>query len=199
MIKYDEQKLIRSLEVLPNFARVAFAAACAERQMADYARVTRKSDGFGSVVAALDSIWSELMGAPTRDDIFRRHLAVCMSAMAEPESPEAMETDDAIASVAYTLRARLRGDSQEAAWAARTTYASLDYYLGGLIPSTEFTREVEQRILAHPLMQAELERQRRDLSDLTELVGDKGNVISTIVGLRARAKEAAQHFTGSVS
>ena len=194
MLKYDEPKILDELGALPNFARVAFAAACAERQMADYARVATNLDTFKSVASALDCIWNELLGVPTRDETLTRHLSECMSALPQPESPEGQDTD-AITSTAYAIRARLTGVIQEAAWAARHAFDNLYFYLTDPIPSKEFTPEAEQRVLAHPLIQAELQRQRRDLSDLTELVRDKGNLISTILRLRARAKEAAQHFT----
>lgn len=194
MLNYDEPKLIKSLKTLPNYARVAFAAACAERQMAHYARVTTKSDGLDLVASALDSIWNELMGAPTSDETFRRHLADCMSAMPEPESEEAIATEDAIASVAYALRARLTGNSQEAAWAARSAYDALDTYVNRRLDTNEITQEIERRILANPLIQAELKRQERDLLDLIELVRNNGDVILIIAALRERAKEAAQNF-----
>jgi uncharacterized protein YjaG (DUF416 family) len=194
MIHYDEPKLIRSLETLPNYARVAFAAACAERQMANYAGVNTKPDGFDLVASALDSIWNELMGAPTSDEAFRHHLANCMSAMSEPETEEAIATEDAIASVAYSLRARLAGDSREAAWAARTAYDALDTHVMRRIDTTEITREIKRRVLAHPWVQAELKRQERDLLDLIELTRNKGNAIPMIAKLRERAKEAAQNF-----
>jgi hypothetical protein len=113
MLDYDESRLMESLENLPKYAKVAFAAACAERQMANYARVTRKSDSFELVASALDPVWNELMGVATSDQTVRYHLADCMSALAEPDSQEAMDTDDPIASVAYTLGTRLTGDTQE--------------------------------------------------------------------------------------
>jgi hypothetical protein len=124
--------------------------------MANYARVNTKPGGFDLVASALDSIWNELMGAPTSDETFRRHLANCMSATSEPETEEAIATEDAIASVAYSLRARFAGDSQEAAWAAWTAYDALDTHVMRRIDTTEITREVERRVLAHPLIQPSL-------------------------------------------
>ena len=93
MLKYNEPRILEELSALPNFARVAFAAACAERQMADYARVATNLDAFKTVASALDSIWNELMGVPMHHETVTRHLADCMSAMAEPESKEALRTD----------------------------------------------------------------------------------------------------------
>ena len=62
------------------------------------------------------------------------------------------------------------------------------------LDTNEITQEIERRILANPLIQAELKRQERDLLDLIELVRNNGDVILIIAALRERAKEAAQNF-----
>ncbi len=48
------------------------------------------------------------------------------------------------------------------AWAARQTYEAYDTYIGGLDDAYEY----EESIDAHPLVQAELTHQARDLDDL---------------------------------
>jgi hypothetical protein len=57
----------------------------------------------------------------------------------------------------------LRTDEAEpAAWAARQAYEAYDTYLGGFDDAYDYEGSID----AHPLVQAELARQARDLDDL---------------------------------
>lgn len=65
MLKLDEMMLVSELRRLPASLRVAFAAACAERQMPAY-RLFHAQTGGGDPEAlerALEDVWSE----PTPD------------------------------------------------------------------------------------------------------------------------------------
>jgi len=101
--------------------------------------------------------------------------------------------EDAVASIIYALRTRLSGSSQEALWAARRAYESLDQHVMSRLNKVVVTPDIERRVLADPLIQAELERQQRDLSDLVES-SNQADLARRIVRLRDRAKRDAERF-----
>src|SRR5258708_14316562 len=123
-LQFDEPSLIARLAKLPNELRVAFAALCAERQLPNYIRFSARS-GLGNpnvLREALGSIWEDLQGRLVSNAQLESILERCMALIpngSEDTGEETVYADDAAASVAYTLRARLAGDPQEAAWAAR--------------------------------------------------------------------------------
>jgi hypothetical protein len=74
--------------------------------------------------------------------------------------------EDAIASLAYSIRCLITGDPQEAAWAARRAYESADQAAINQLRA-EFGRDgAESDIAAHGIVQRELRRQVRDLRSL---------------------------------
>lgn len=98
--------------------------------------------------------------------------------------------DDAAASLAYALRCRQSGASSEAAWAARRAYEAMDYYAGHMKDNDCSYVEAEEDILSHPMVQAELGRQERDLREL-ESVGAMG-LPEVMEQLKTRAQAEAQ-------
>ena len=58
-------------------------------------------------------------------------------------------------------------------------------------------RNAEERIIAHPLIQAEFRRQQADLSELERLAKHPSEESAGIARLRRRAKSDAQTFFGS--
>jgi hypothetical protein len=83
-----------------------------------------------------------------------------------PWIPEKSEADDAAAALAYALRCRLTGLSQEAAWAARRSYETLEeYIILDLGIDINNHSELEGMVM-NSLVQAELGRQQRDLDEL---------------------------------
>src|SRR5262245_49626325 len=74
--------------------------------------------------------------------------------------------EDATAALAYALRCRKTGKAQEAAWAARRAYDALDDYVINREGIDTNAPDGDIRVLAHPLIQAEFERQNRDFEEL---------------------------------
>jgi hypothetical protein len=102
--------------------------------------------------------------------------------------------NDAVASVAYAIRARLTGDCQEAMWAARRAYEALDHYVIARFNPIIVEPDAENRIAAHPLVQAELRRQRADLSQLQEAAMNPANEKEVIADVRNRSQMDAALF-----
>jgi uncharacterized protein YjaG (DUF416 family) len=191
---FNEAELVQKLDELVPRARVAFAAACAERMLPAYvAFSTRANRGDAPALAEmLERVWNDLLG----DRIEIRQLQTCVERCAalipgedeEPWLEDQPYADDAASAVAYTLRALERGEPRESAWAARRAYEALDHHVTHRLGIDD-----EDQAASHVLVQAELQRQARDLEDL-RVAGEKP--ADAIVRLRDRARVEAPTFFG---
>ena len=100
---------------------------------------------------------------------------------------EQAAAEDAAAALTYALRCRGTGAAEEAAWAARRGYEAIDHYVINLEAKPVKGDPSEEQVLAHPLIQQELARQKRDIDELTQ-----GKV--SIEKLRERSCEEALSF-----
>ena len=109
--------------------------------------------------------------------------------------------EDAAAATAYAFRCRKSGNSHEAPWSARRAFEALDRYVSEIdnidwsVPDPKLRELTLTRILSHPLVQAELARQRRDLEELADSHAEALHRL--IVRLRDRAKADGPIFFGS--
>lgn len=126
------------------------------------------------------------------------------------ESVASMEgqAEDAASALAYALRCRRHGDPREAAWAAKRAYEAVsgllrsraDAPLGlsgaSLGPPSQLQGLAQiEWAQAHPLTQAELGRQQRDLQELLGVRGPGGAAVAT-ARLRERARAEASSTFG---
>ena len=189
---FDETELEGRIEQLPITSRTAFAAACAERMAPSYEAYSQRT-GTGDPAVyreLLGHLWIDLAGQRMSDSEIDKNIKRSEELFPledDPWVPEYPAADDATAALVYSLQSRRNGSSKEAAWAARRAYEALDDYV--------ITREnldisspgAELQILNHPLVQAELARQARDLDELGE-----GRI--TVEQLRDRSKAEASFF-----
>jgi uncharacterized protein YjaG (DUF416 family) len=151
---------------------------------------------------ALASIWQDLRGRPLGKAELETLLERCMALIPSGEEDTEEETayaDDAAASVACTIRARLRDHPQDAAWVARRAYDAVDYFLTSQIDSMIVTRDQQEAILSHPLVQAEFQRQQADLKDLELASAEKSLPASVLSQLRDRARRDAELFLSATA
>lgn len=196
MLIYDEHRLVVELDRLPRRLRVAFAAACAERLMPAYRRFS-EIGGRGdpkALTAILKQLWEDLREvALMEEDELQAILDACMKLVPredeEPWIQEQAAAEDGAVAVAYSLRCRQSGEAKEAAWAARRVYEALDHFVINRGNIDINNPGAEQRVLSHPLIQAELARQRRDIDEL--LATSESDELGSIAGLRDRAREDA--------
>jgi predicted nucleic acid-binding protein len=72
------------------------------------------------------------------------------------DSFDAVVCDDAVASIIFAMRALRDGSAQEASWAARRAWDTLDYYANNIARPDE----------GEQLIAAEVRRQERDLGEV---------------------------------
>lgn len=200
MKTFDESMLVAKLESLPVPLRVAFAAACAERQMPAYRRFEGRNgrEEPNALECALADVWDDPSPA-TDGEAFEQRIEELMALIPQEEGFQQPWTQDvtnaqnAGMSAVYALRAKLAGEAQEAAWAARVAYEALDNFVINSEDIDTNQPGEEQRVLAHPLVQAELARQHRDLD---ELGAGRQDPAALTARLRERARTEAAVFFG---
>lgn len=201
-MSFNQQELIAVLKQLPLILRVAFAAACAERQLPAYRLFLREDQALeqNDLVRALDDVWKN----PSRDNKMelQQQLQECMKlipqedAVSQYTGPTSHAQEAGISAV-YALRTRISGEAQDAAWSAQTAYESLDNFVINREGIDTNQPGGEARVLSHPLIQAELLRQQRDLNELYD-IGDANNQ-HFITRIRDRARAESAIFFGSES
>ncbi len=200
--RFDEASLVAELRHLPVAFRVIFATACAERLMPAY-RLFHTQSGAGDPVAmsrALEDLWSNPVLPEVHEEIYEQQLEKIMGLIPRDDEIGASLTEKATyaqesgMSLAYALSARLTGEPQEAAWAARVAYEALDNFVINREDIDTNKPGGEQKVISHPIVQTELGRQRRDLEQLLDSSGQNVQEIAFRFRDRARA-EAGSFFS----
>lgn len=193
---YDEARNVERLDRLPSRLRVVFALLCALRLLPVYQRFhSRTGRGDPAALAAMvEKLWADCIGRTMVDDEAKEYSERCLELIPSDDEGWDEETqpyaEDAVAAVTYAYRSRLTGNPQEAAWAARRVYESLDRYVQTITETAPGAPEDELAILSHPVMQAELARQQRDLADLAGLAKLE-DAIKPLSELRERSEREA--------
>ena len=169
-LRFDEPVLRGQLDRLPREHRAAFAASCAERLFSAYVRFSCEAGRADpkTLRAALDALWDDLTGKPLSELELRAMVKTCRALVpSEEDEPSDKQpcAEDAVVALVYALEARVKQGSQEAAWSAQRAYEALDHFVMFDDSGVTVTAN-EQRLLEHPLVQAELIRQKRDLEEL---------------------------------
>lgn len=189
-LKFNEADLAEQLSKLPTTVRTAFAAACAQRMVHAYSAFADPE----ALNQILTSLWNDLNnGHPMSDSQLDAQIEAAMALIPQDEDewiPGQGAAEDAAASLTYALQCRRNGSVQAAVWAARRAYDALDEHITNREDIDINSRDGEERILKHPLMQSELSRQARDLDDLCE-----GRI--TIEQLRQRSATEVADFLGA--
>lgn len=182
-----ERAVLESLSSLPGSARVAFAAACAERLFAAAASSNPESIP-PTVRYSLDVAWSNARGNSSSEDLAAQTSQLeelLGSEDSETFSESAAREQDAVAAVVHTLRQIARADPQHAGWAARQVCDALDRQAQIRLGPGLFDGGREDLIESVSEIVAERARQLRDLRSLQE----KGLAPEALDALRVRASE----------
>ncbi len=176
ILSHDEAADTELLNRLPERVRTLFAFLCALRIRPAYLRFWRKTGrGDPATLRSLsERLWRDLLGEQMTRDEAQAAVDRAMELVPSEEDGWDDETqpyaEDAAAALAYAFRARLTGDAREAVWAGRRVYEAADHFARAVVARTSLiTLNDEMAIRSHPLVQAELARQQRDLRELAEL------------------------------
>jgi uncharacterized protein YjaG (DUF416 family) len=152
---------------------------------------------------ALEDLWSNPALPEVHEKVYDQQLEKVIGLIPQEDEIGASWSEQASyalnsgLSLAYALRARLTGEPQEAAWAARVAYEALDNLIINREDIDTNKPGGEQKVISHPIVQTELGRQQRDLNELLDLSDKDVQEISFRFRDRARA-EALSFFGPSV-
>jgi uncharacterized protein YjaG (DUF416 family) len=198
MLEFDERQLKIDLASVPKEARVAFAAACAERLAPAYKRFAEIS-GRGApdlLVSILGRLWADLQGVPMTVAESNANIRHCLALVpTEEDGPwidEQAAAEDHVSALVYALTCLQGGEPQEAAWSAQHVFEALNSFVQCRDGRGDTQALDPKRVLADPLVQAELARQKQDLD---ELISCKEADLSE---LTARLLERAQKESSAV-
>src|SRR5215510_8027645 len=193
MIDWEDHEvcLLEKLRQFQEWKRVAFAAACAGRALPVYIAHVERVDKdhragmeLEQVKLALEFVWTNLTKRNQSAGEAQGYMGILEKIIIEKEectSPWAPFDSEALYaaySIIYSLQTYLNGNLEDAVGAARSNYNILGYYFfetersakdtrNGDFRSIEsvFARQREEllRFETHPLVQAELSRQRQDV------------------------------------
>jgi len=195
MFKYDENTLKKQLTNLVRSGRVIFAASCATRLLPAY-DVVREKIGIGApklLTEANDLLWESACESSVAQANAENVIAELMQLLDEQDASESefvAIADDAVTSTIYALQVSLDNTIEEAEWAARRVYETLDNYV---INSTGIDVRAdggEAKVLLHSLIQHELFRQERDLHELLEMNPLIGHDAAELFRVRALEEPA---------
>lgn len=180
-LNYDESRLVSRLKNV-SFARaVIFATCCATRLLPAY-------ESFAEVVAAakpellretINFLWNELLNAEKPLANVQTYLDALIDNIPDDDDMQ-LDTayaEDAISSVAYVLRLLVTRDVQEAAYAARRSYEAAFEFSERDLNLDSSSHNSVQKINQHAVVQAELQRQERDLCLLEQTDAEDTHVV----------------------
>ena len=176
---FNPDDLRSKIDRLSHRGRIAFLLSCAERLTPNYAAFS-KHHGWGDVDAlqqALDLGWRYLSGQKVDADEVHCCLTRCETATPDTEDFESEYVSsglDAAVCCVFVLELLLQDDLQKVVEGASLARDTVDMYIRELEPLDPQDPALEEKIFRHPLMQRELQRQRKDVELLTEieLTGD---------------------------
>jgi len=174
---FDSSALRKRIEELSCSHKIVFLLSCAERLAPNYAAFTRHHSwgDFTVLLKALDFGWRYLYG----EKLKRNEIEICL-AQCEQQAPDTNEFDsefvspalDAAVCCSLLLKFLLYCEPELVIEGASLARDTVDMYVQEIDVMTPLDVDREQKILRHPMMRRELERQRKDLdflerSDLT--------------------------------
>jgi Protein of unknown function (DUF416) len=193
VLTFDEAALTRRLARLARPVPAAFAAACAQRLASGYDRYAAET-GAGepaTLAAALASLWDALIEPPPPEELMEladQILDIVPDTLGD-WTVSTQYAEDAAAATVYALRCAATGDPGDAVLTAARAYESVDAILLYELDLDFAGAEQEAQLRVHPLTQAELARQERDLDELA----DAADVRAVVPRLRERALAEPLH------
>lgn len=170
---FSETDLEERLSALSIPRMLVFGASCSERLLPCYRKFNEET-GWGNGAQlrdGLDLVWRRALeaGEPSDEEVSRA-LVACEAVGPDSEDFTSLYTSsaqDAVFAVCALLDHLLEGEQGKIVLAARYPTDSIDLLVQELEGMTPGSSDLEASILASPMMQQELRRQRRDLEELT--------------------------------
>lgn len=172
-LAFNGDVLKDQLSQLDSQRQLAFGASCCERLLPNYEAfyIDTKWGDLGPIREALDLVWSSLEGQVHSPEIVVQSITLCENAAPDSEDFTSLYVSfaqDACFSVCGLLDFLLDNNVKEIVQAATYATSSVDLFVQEIENMRPNDPDLEQKILSHPLMQRELEKQQADLKSITQ-------------------------------
>lgn len=170
---FNSQQLREWLATLSKEKQLAFGAACCERLVPNYV-LFQQDSGFGDVRPvrdALDLIWSFLEGRQVSENDINEATLACESAAPNSDISTSLfvtAAQDACFAICCLLDYLHENNVDKIVQVATYATDSVDLYVQEVEHLPPNDLQLEEKILAHPLMQRELVQQRIDLGAIEQ-------------------------------
>jgi len=191
MVVFDRDSLKDRLEGVSHHCRVLFALSCAERLFPLYELFSERTSYGDSTClrSTLDHLWeSVLRGQTGSKEPFLNDYESLVPGEDSEYTPFNAIAENAVAALTYACRCQQTGDTASAVWTAVQGYEAVDYIANTLEGIDYRTPEGEALILKKEYVQAEIQRQLRDIAELEEVARDVVALERIVTTFRNRAK-----------
>lgn len=170
---YDAAALRKKLDLMRDQQQLAFGASCCTRLLPNYLAFLNDT-GWGDIKPLRESlalVWAFLEGQAYSAETVKQLTALCE--VATPDSDDFTSlyvsfAQDACFSICGLLDFLLGSDAGKIVQAATYATDSVDLYVQEIENMDPNSPDLERRILAHPLMQRELQKQRENLESIAQ-------------------------------
>lgn len=187
---FNRAGVARSLSALQSGLQTAVGAGCCERMLPNFRAFVceTKWGDVSPLRLALDYAWDVGGGRDADSGILRQLLErceACVPVSDEFRSEIVSYAQDAALAVCGLIDFLLAGEVDALVGVLSYSIDSVDCFVQELEGMSPQDRDLERKILRHPLMQQELLRQRRDLDDA---LAASGVVREFVQKVRSRAQ-----------
>jgi uncharacterized protein YjaG (DUF416 family) len=202
VFRFDQADLTRKLDQLLPSLRTIFAASCAERLLPAYATFSyfAKQGEPETIERSLARLWEDIAGDSMTGDELQESIDACTALIPYDNdmstNTETAYAEDAASAVVYSLTCRQNGNSKEAMWSAQCVCEAVGYFATHR-QEVDVKPGAASRVYTHPLIQAELARQCRDMDELLAI--DDEDLRQIAARFRVRAKAESKVFFGAPS
>jgi uncharacterized protein YjaG (DUF416 family) len=205
MVAFDEQSVKERLEEIGPRWRLLFAVSCAERLFPVYKLFSERTQqgAPNRLRSTLDQLWESARREETsREQPFLNEYEALIPGDDVERSKRTLLdplAEDAVATLAYACQCQVTGETGDAVWAARRGYEAVDYVAHGLEDMDYDTPEAQAAILQKDYVQAELQRQLRDIGELERAAGERRGTEHVVETFRGRAMSEGMTLVTIVS
>lgn len=196
------------VRLLPWKLKAAFAAGCAQRQTLVYTAYAGRTSKLNpqSLAELTELLWNALFIDMPSPRELRALSGKCHQLIPHPDVIDDMyrvNAEYAVTTLAYAIRTLLSGETSDAIWAAKGALESLHAYLtspiGGRRPPYDVRNPDDiERVQSDPLIQAEYQRQRRDLAELAAIEKNVQHWATFLREYKTRTQSEARDFLKAV-
>ena len=196
--EFSQEALNEKLVSMPNWKKLVFALSICERLYPNFVQFCDEANytGEDKLRRCLDSAWKSVELGES-DVNYRYYSQVCESLAPDTEEYDTVFVSsaiDAAASISYLMSYFVVLDHGLIIEIASLACDSVDMFVQELEDFNPRGLDLEEKILEHPLMQAELSRQRTDIEFLDSIDQDLNVSFNEVKSYRFKPQKGNLQF-----